>query len=470
MGDRVSMEKRRRKISLTGLFWRYLVVTAAGIFLLAILWLLLLQGLLTGGFIRRADSGAAETEAAAGRIEAAGGVLEPDGLSYLIRYAVFDPKGKVTRTNMDQWHLEKARNAWAGGSGNLGRMQYHRTVPLADGSLCLLQYDYAAPYADPVLQEKLPDFQTSYLLLLAACCLLYVAAVTHHYVRILKKDASALEEAGQAIAQGRLDLEPGQADRARVRELDGAMQAIHTLRGSLKESLTEQWEMGQRREAEITALAHDLKTPLSVVSGNAELLAEEELAETQREPVAAILRNALRAQTYLQKLQEAAARDGMQETEPEKAELTDFCEALSGVGRGLCARKKILFETETAPPLYFWAQREELERAVGNLLDNAARYTPQGGRIRFWTEAKNGRLTFFVQDGGPGFSKEALGKAGTAFYREEANRPGDGHLGLGLYFARRTAAGHGGELRLENTEQGGLAALSIVWRPELEES
>lgn len=54
-------------------------------------------------------------------------------------------------------------------------MQYQYDVKMADGSFCLLQYDYALPYADPALRDTLPDFQTCYILLLAVLILVWLA-------------------------------------------------------------------------------------------------------------------------------------------------------------------------------------------------------------------------------------------------------------------------------------------------------
>ena len=62
--------------------------------------------------------------------------------------------------------LKIALNAFHGGSGNLGYTQYQYDVKMADGSFCILAYDYSLPYADKALRSRLPDFQTSYILLL----------------------------------------------------------------------------------------------------------------------------------------------------------------------------------------------------------------------------------------------------------------------------------------------------------------
>lgn len=63
-------------------------------------------------------------------------------------------------------------------------------------------------------------------------------------------------------------------------------------------------------------------------------------------------------------------------------------------------------------------------------------------------------LTVAVEDSGPGFSPEALARAGRGFYTGDASRPREGHMGMGLTFAHQTARRHGGTLELSNTGRG----------------
>ena len=96
-----------------------------------------------------------------------------------------------------------------------------------------------------------------------------------------------------------------------------------------------------------------------------------------------------------------------------------------------------------------------------NLLDNAARFTPEGGAVRLSAYVEEAVLTVAVEDSGPGFSPEALARAGRGFYTGDASRPREGHMGMGLTFARQTARRHGGTLELSNTGRGARAALTL---------
>lgn len=106
------------------------------------------------------------------------------------------------------------------------------------------------------------------------------------------------------------------------------------------------------------------------------------------------------------------------------------------------------------------ARRQDLARAVENLLANAARFAPQGGQVTLACRVESGQVLFTVQDDGPGFPETILHNGGQMFATGDAARS-DGHQGLGLYWARTVAEAHGGRLTLANTGGGALAVLAV---------
>ena len=89
---------------------------------------------------------------------------------------------------------------------------------------------------------------------------------------------------------------------AKVREYDEALNALQQMGQELTGSLQKQWVMEQQQREQIIQLSHELKTPLSIIEGNAELLAEDALTEPQKEQVDAILRSTERTRNYLLKI------------------------------------------------------------------------------------------------------------------------------------------------------------------------
>lgn len=444
---------KRKLTSLRSVLLRYLLLCGGGCALILVLWWIIFMQLINIGFLlpavasARACSEARETVAAV-----TAETFDSNQISDLCRWAVVQ-NDTVLQTNMTARQLKIALNEFHGGSGNLGYTQYQYDVKMADGSFCLLQYDYATPYADPALRDTLPDFQTCYFVLLAALILVWLGWQTHCTVRVFAAETACLDRAVDAIAAQqpeRID-----ADGARLREFSATLHAMQTMGRELTDSLQSQWRMEQQRAEQIAALTHDLKTPLSIIQGNADLLAEDALSADQQTQVEAILRGTDRAQQYLAALRTACAPPATRETFPSHTLVSELAET----ARALCAPAGVQLILNEQWQGTLCAARCDLLRAAENLLDNAVRYTPRGGTVTLLVTKEKQDFILRVTDTGPGFTAEALAKAGELLYTEAA-RSDTAHQGFGLYFARRVALSHSGTLRLSNTP-GGCAELRL---------
>ena len=396
-------------------------------------------------------------------------VFDPEAIPHFYEWALVED-GEITDSNMNQKQLEYARRELSGYSAPHGWFysQYFHLVPLQNGQTVMLEYDYSVCYADPVLNDILPDFQTVYIGLLLALLLTLIGLCTGHYTRILRKDTQTIADACEMVRSRSLDMPlDGQA---RVKELQAALATIETLRGELSHSLKEQWTAEQRKNEALAALTHDLKTPLTVIGGNAELLAEDDLTPQQKELVLAILRGARHAEEYVKRLREVTA-GALFSSNREEIPVRELLSAFIQQGHYLSVQKGQAFAVDRSVTV-FSAETVEIEknevlRAMENLLSNAFRFTPPGGTVLLGVELQSGRVGFWIQDSGPGFSPEALAKAGKTFYTEDGSRPQGGHMGMGLYFASQIAQKHGGCLSLENTSTGGKACLWLKLKREI---
>lgn len=431
---------KRKLTSLRSVLLRYLLLCGGGCALILVLWWVIFMQLINIGFLLPA---VASAQACADARETVASMtadtFDSLQISDLCRWAVVQ-NDTVLQTNMDDRHLKIALNAFHGGSGNPG---YQYDVKMADGSFCLLQYDYATPYADPALRDTLPDFQTCYILLLAVLILVWLGWQTHCTVRVFAAETACLHRAVDAIAA----QQPEHIDAygARLREFSATLHAMQTMGRELTDSLQSQWRMEQQRAEQIAALTHDLKTPLSIIQGNADLLAEDALSADQQTQVEAILRGTDRAQQYLAALRTACAPSAAGETFSSHILVSTLAET----ARALCAPAGVQFVLDEQWQGTLCAAQCDLLRAAENLLDNAVRYTPRGGTVTLLVTKEKQDFILRVTDTGPGFTPEALAKAGEMLYTDAA-RSDAAHQGLGLYFARKVAQSHGGVLVLSN--------------------
>lgn len=431
---------KRKLTSLRSVLLRYLFLCGGGCALILVLWWVIFMQLINIGFLLPAVASAQACSEARETVAAVTAeTFDSNQISDLCRWAVVQ-NDTVLQTNMDDRHLKIALNAFHGGSGNPG---YQYDVKMADGSFCLLQYDYATPYADPALRDTLPDFQTCYILLLAVLILVWLGWQTHCTVRVFAAETARLHRAVDAIAAQqpeRID-----ADGAHLREFSATLQAMQTMGRELTDSLQSQWRMEQQRAEQIAALTHDLKTPLSIIQGNADLLAEDALSADQQTQVEAILRGTDRAQQYMAALRTACAPPATVETFPSHTLVSELAET----ARALCAPAGVQLILNEQWQGTLCAAQCDLLRATENLLDNAVRYTPRGGTVTLLVTKEKQDFVLRVTDTGPGFTPEALAKAGEMLYTDAA-RSDAAHQGLGLYFARKVAQSHGGVLVLSN--------------------
>ena len=448
------MEKRNLT-PLRNVLVRYLVVCGGGSLVILLVWWGLFMSLIRNGFLLPAVTGAqvcseARDYAATATVE----TFDPNAIDPLCRYAILQAgTAHVLQTNMTASQLKKAMNILAGGRQWV-MAPYQYVVDMADGARCILQYDYSLPYADPALREVLPDFQTMYILLLILLEVLWLALWTHRTVKVLAGETRKLTKATVAItAQHPEEIE---VSGAKVREFAETLQAMQTMGSQRTASLQSQWQLEQQRAEQTAALAHDLKTPLAIITGNADLLAEDEnLTKAQKAQIAAMQRAAEKADRYLQTLRAVNTAETSPQEPMQRVPVQEILAPCADDAKTLCENKNIQFvlnnaieNARTIP-----AQRQALGRALDNMLENAVRFTPAGGTITLDAVEEGQEVVFTVTDTGPGFSPEALQKAGRELFTTDAAR--GQHWGLGLAAARRTAQTHNGTLTVSNGENGG---------------
>jgi signal transduction histidine kinase len=273
--------------------------------------------------------------------------------------------------------------------------------------------------------------------------------------RYVLRPLAALSQAARHIAKGNLDF---QLPSSRVREVAEVATAFHAMGDDLRLSLTRQAELEQERRFFVSAIAHDLRTPLFALRGYLEGL-EKGLATTP-EKVAHYIAVCQEKADMLEHLIAdlfAYSRLEYLEQSPHKEPL-DFSKLVSKAiddVRLQAETKNVSLSVDGAPG-EVQGDGLLLARALNNLLDNALRHTPSGGSIRITWIKTDGKLRFTVADTGPGIDSHDLPHLFKPLYRAEGSRNREtGGAGLGLAIARRILQVHGGDLSAANRAGGG---------------
>ncbi len=214
-------------------------------------------------------------------------------------------------------------------------------------------------------------------------------------------------------------------------------------------TMLEALEASTRAQRQLVADAsHELRTPLTSLRTNIEVLASDRaLPPDEKSRLLSDVVEQLGEMTTLISELIELARVEQQALEPEDVRLDAL--VADAVERARRNRPEVAYSTDLQETVVRGVP-STLERAVGNLLDNAAKWSPPGADVE--VVLRDGTLT--VRDHGPGIAEEDLPYVFDRFYRARAARglPGSG---LGLAIVRQVAEAHGGEVVAENVEGGG---------------
>jgi signal transduction histidine kinase len=286
----------------------------------------------------------------------------------------------------------------------------------------------------------------------AAALLLGLAAAVWLVGRWIVAPLRRLSEQVDHIAGGELALA---TTPSRVGEVENVSSALSGMASALKQAGEQDARVEEARRFLVTAVAHDLRTPLFSLRGYLEAIA------TGIGHPADYLPRAQAKAAQLERLVGslfAYARGEYLDEEPvlEIADLGAVIRAtVAGFEPAMIARG-IAYRTAGDAEVLAVLDRERLERVVSNLVDNAVRYSPAGGAIEITWAADDEFAYVTIADDGPGIDDEALPRIFEPMYRRDDTRnTRTGGAGLGLTIARRLIEIQGGTIAAANRPRGG---------------
>jgi signal transduction histidine kinase len=287
--------------------------------------------------------------------------------------------------------------------------------------------------------------------------LLTLAVVALALGRFVLRPLAAMGQAAARVADGHLDIRLPPSPAAEVAAVSAALEEMSA---GLREAVRRQAELEQERRLFIGAVAHDLRTPLFTLSAYLDGLRDglattpertAHYVEACREQSAALERlvSDLFAFSRLEYLEQQPRREPL--------ELGVLLrEAVARWEPRATAQASALALAGSPEPCVLHGDASLLSRAVENLLDNALRYTPSGGRVEVGWRRDGEMAIVTVADSGPGLAEQDLPYLFTPLYRGETSRNRQtGGAGLGLSIARRILQAHGGDLLAANRSGGG---------------
>ncbi len=266
--------------------------------------------------------------------------------------------------------------------------------------------------------------------------------------RSLTRPIRELTKATHAVSEGDLSQQVPVRSKDELGEL---AQAFNRMSAELSRSVNTRKQM-------TADIAHELRTPLSLILGHAEAVHDGVLPPTH-ENFEIIREEATRLEHLVNDLRTLSLADAgelsiqVQTIEPQR-----LVNEVSSLYQYQAQRKNITFQLDLAPHLpNIEVDPGRMTQVLTNILDNALRHTPEGGRILLAAQEVNDMVELSIQDSGPGLNLEDIDRIFERFYRADPSRQReDGGSGLGLAIAKSIVQAHGGQVSAESEPGAGL--------------
>ncbi len=347
------------------------------------------------------------------------------GETYPLHVAVSDQPTSERMQSMHGTGENDMQHMQSMGTALPDALVFFAQVKLADGTW--------VSFENSIAKEVFADSST--LLLTLAILIIAVLFISLLAVRWVTRPLTMLTQAANKLG-GNINQPPlAETGPAEVRD---AANAFNSMQIRLQKFIEDRTRL-------LTAISHDLKTPITRMRLRAEMLDDAEQRDS-------FTKNLDEMQLIASETLDFLRADDVRES----LQAIDICALLEAI-RDDAAELGQHVEIEHCKLKPCYARPLALKRCIGNLVENAIKY---GGDARVSAQDNKQALVITISDSGPGIPEQKLEAIFEPFYRLEASRSKEtGGNGLGLSIARNIALSHGGDLQLVNNPEGGLKAI-----------
>ncbi|MCA9463963.1 MAG: HAMP domain-containing histidine kinase [Nitrospira sp.] len=280
---------------------------------------------------------------------------------------------------------------------------------------------------------------------------------------IARKAVSGIE----AVSRAARDIERGDLGRqvrvdAREKEIQTLMETFNAMAGRIRGLIQGMREMTDN-------IAHDLRSPLARIRASAEGILSDYPAKEQEKAAAAEtvkecdrLIHLINTTLDMAEMESGVHPEG-RESVNLSALINDLCELFEAVAE----QKHVMLDVAVAPDCYVRGHTAHLQRMAANLLDNAMKYTPAGGRVSVSLTRLTHECRLTISDTGIGIPSGDLQRIFDRFFRCDHSRSPMNGFGLGLCFAQTVARSHGGDIQVSSEVQKGSTFFVVLPCPEV---
>ena len=305
----------------------------------------------------------------------------------------------------------------------------------------VIRYRVNAIFASEKLYRLFENFEWGYIVFILTIWFLGFALLLIRSSSILKREINKIAMANDNISQMNLDYE---REHSKYKEIDGVLRSIDVLAENLKKSLGEQWDMQVKQKELVEQLTHDIRTPITLIKGNLELLKEEH-RDVSSERFADISNGIDRLEKYIEKLKKFSyTMEGKKDVVSNEVILY-WIEIMSSI----CRLNGLTLEVIKSESSNIKLDKEEVAVALQNIVTNAVEYSKKGSKITVEFKDEPEEFILTVRDEGTGFNKDLLPLLTEKFISGKVKDKCDKH-GLGLWGVKNIVVANNGNLYLKN--------------------
>ena len=332
----------KKATSLKASFWKFLCMLLIGLIgSAAIPFCLILAGTSTN-FITYADYSERSAKNLVPIIAATPDLADvqlPMGCKYLI----LDKNYQMRETSLEGEDLDRAMEYALSGKINENLNKQYLFVTRKN-EYVVLQYYIGSQFINEWFYNHFPSPEILLYILMGINCIAVCVILTAKFAKNMRAQLSPLFEATEKVAEQNLDFEVG---HSKIKEFEDVLCSFSDMKNNLKLSLEKQWSAEQLQREQIAALAHDLKTPLTVIQGNIDLISETELDDEQRLYAGYIIESSRQMGVYIRTLIDISRTVAGYQLNLEEFDIADYMEQIEAQANSLCLTKEIWLHMET---------------------------------------------------------------------------------------------------------------------------
>ena len=381
--------------------------------------------------------------------------FNPADIPYYYDYKYYKDGQEVENTIDQKYqnHVKNAENTGISYTNSIIYAKYFKKLTYKDKNL-ILAYQVSPILASEKLYNKIKNVELLYLFLSFIIWLMGFIYLIRKTQRIIKSEINLIATSNENIRNMNLDY-----DRkiSRYTEIQGVLDSLDIMARDLKKSLHDQWQTEKNQKNLIESITHDIRTPITLIKGNTELL-KEESNSSQLEYINGLETGIDRLEIYIKKLN-TFSKNMTYKSQVVNENVIDYWIELA---RTITNTEKIELVITNNDATDIKLNKEDIARALQNLIVNACEHSPKDSSIYLSFEDQNDFYTISVKDNGEGFTKEILDKGPQKKLTTKDDKMNHGH---GLIIVDELVKNNNGRLEIsnhkENTKSGGEVKMTF---------